>query len=187
MPAQDERNIGKSTFKEKPKGFVGERKPHEPERELLDWSAPARPFKRMNREFWVTIIAMAAIVGLVLFFAEGFMPVILIISIIFLVYVLTTVEPENINYSITNRGIKIGEKTFEWENLIRFWFSKRFDSPLLIVQKYGIPDRLEFVIDQEKKESLRTTLLKYIPEEKMPPSSLDKTVNWFSKKIPGIK
>ncbi|RLC32922.1 hypothetical protein DRH13_00715 [Candidatus Woesebacteria bacterium] len=187
MPAQDERNLGKSTFKEKPKGSVGERKPHEPEKELLNWSAPARPFKRMNREFWVTIIAMAAIVGLILFFAEGFMPVILIISIIFLIYVLTTVEPENISYSVTNRGVKVGEKTFEWENLIRFWFSKRFDSPLLIVQKYGIPDRLELVINQDEKEMLKTTLLKYIPEEKATPSSLDKAASWFSKKIPGIK
>lgn len=186
MSAQDERNTGKSTFKEKPGGPVGERIPHEPEKELLDWSAPARPFKRMNREFWVTIIAMAAIVGLILFFAEGFMPVILIISIIFLVYVLTTVEPEDVNYSITNKGVKIGEKTFEWKNLIRFWFGKRFDSQLLIVQKYGIPDRLELVINPEKKESLKTTLLKYIPEEKVPPSSLDKAVSWFSKKIPGI-
>jgi hypothetical protein len=187
MPAQDERNLEKSTFKEKPKGSVEERKQYEPEKELLNWSAPARPFKRMNREFWVTIIAMAAIVGLILFFAEGFMPVILIISIIFLVYVLTTVEPENINYSITNRGVKIGEKTFEWENLIRFWFGKRFDSPLLIVQKYGIPDRLEFVINQDEKEKIKITLLKYLPEEEASPSSLDKAASWFSKKIPGIK
>ncbi len=187
MSAQDERKIRESTFKEKPKGSVGERKPHEPEKVLLDWSAPTRPFKRMNREFWVTIIAMAAIVGLILFFAEGFMPVILIISIVFLVYVLTTVEPENINYSVTNRGIKIGKTTLEWENLIRFWFSKRFDSPLLVVQKYGIPDRLELVIIQDKKENLKTILLKYIPEEKVPPSSLDKAASWFSAKIPGIK
>lgn len=186
MPAQDKRNLEKSTFKEKPERSVGEKIKHEPEKELLVWSAPARPFKRMNREFWVTIIAMAAIVGLILFFAEGFMPVILIISIVFLVYVLTTVEPENISYSVTNRGIKIGKKTFEWEGLIRFWFGKRFDSPLLIVQKYGIPDRLELVINPDEKENLKTTLLKYLPEEKMSPSSLDKAANWFSKKIPGI-
>ncbi|MBU0572805.1 hypothetical protein KKH23_02260 [Patescibacteria group bacterium] len=186
MSAQDERKSEKSTFKEKPEGSVGEKPRHEPEKELLSWSAPARPFKRMNREFWVTIIAMAAIVGLILFFAEGFMPVILIVSIVFLVYVMTTVEPENIGYSVTNRGIKIGEKTFEWEGLIRFWFGKRFDSQLLIVQKYGIPDRLELVINPDEKENLKTSLLKYLPEEKATPSSLDKAASWFSKKIPGI-
>jgi hypothetical protein len=114
------------------------------------------------------------------------MPVILIVSIIFLVYVLTTVEPENIQYSVTNKGVKIGEKTLEWDGLIRFWFSKRFDSPLLIIQKYGIPDRLEFVINQDEKEIIKTTLLKYIPEEKVPPSTLDKIASWFSDKIPGI-
>ena len=187
MSAQDERNTGEGSFKEKPESFVGEETRHVPEKELLAWSAPARPFKRMNREFWVTIIAMAAIVGLILFFAEGFMPVILIISIIFLVYVMTTVEPEKVGYSVTNRGIKIGEKTFEWEKLIRFWFGRRFDSPLLIIQKYGIPDRLEFVINPEEEESIKTTLLKYLPEEKAETTSLDKVISWFSKKIPGIK
>ena len=187
MSDQEERNIGKSTFTGKPEGVVGEKTKHEPEKELLAWSAPARPFKRMNREFWVTIIAMAAIVGLVLFFAEGFMPVILIISIIFLIYVLTTVEPEKVDYSVTNRGVKIGEKTFEWDKLIKFWFGKRFDSPLLIIQKYGIPDRLEFVINSEEKESVRTTLLKHLPEEKAQATSFDKIISWFSKKIPGLK
>jgi len=187
MSAQDETNIVDSTFKGKPEGVIGEKTKHEPEKELLAWSAPARPFKRMNREFWVTIIAMAAIVGLVLFFAEGFMPVILIISIVFLVYVMTTVEPGKVDYSVTNRGIKIGEKTFEWEKLIRFWFGKRFDSPLLIIQKYGIPDRLEFVINPEEKESIKTILLKYLPEEKAENTSLDKVISWFSKKIPGLK
>ena len=187
MSAQDERNSGESTFTGKPDDGVAEKTRHTPEKELLTWTAPARPFKRMNREFWVTVIAMAAIVGLILFFAEGFMPVILIVSIVFLIYVLTTVEPENINYLITNRGVKIGSKIFEWEMLVRFWFGKRFDSPLLIIQKQGIPDRLELVIDSEKQDEIKTILLKYLPEEKAQDTSLDKMINWFSKKIPGHK
>ncbi|MGB6839060.1 MAG: hypothetical protein WBD86_01430 [Microgenomates group bacterium] len=181
MPAQQEKNNQKGTFKEKKPELK-----YEPERQLLAWTAPSRPFKRMNREFWVTVIAMAAVVGLVLFLVEGFMPVILIVSIIFLVYVMTTVEPGNIEYRITNKGLKIGGKTFEWDFLIRFWFSRRFDSQLLVVQKFGLPDRLELVISPEIKEKLSKTLLDYIPEEKAPPSSLDKAANWFSKKMPGL-
>jgi len=179
MPAEEEKNKEESTFK-------GEGVKQEPEKKIISWVAPSRPFKRMNREFWVTAIAMAAIVGLVLFFAEGFMPVILIISIIFLVYVMTTVEPGSMEYVITNKGVKIGEKTFDWEVFVRFWFGRRFDSQLLIIQKYGIPDRLELVINPEQKEEIETSLLKYIPKEKASPSSLDKAANWLTKKMPGV-
>jgi hypothetical protein len=179
MPAQEEKKKEESTLKR-------EEVKQEPEKEIFSWSAPSRPFKRMNREFWITALAMAAIVGLVLFFAEGFMPVILIVSIVFLVYVLTTVEPEKVKYMITNKGVKLGDKTFNWEVFIRFWFGKRFDSELLIVQKYGIPDRLELVINPEEKQKIEETLLKYLPKEKAPPSSLDKAAGWVSKKMPGV-
>ena len=55
-----------------------------PERELMSWTAPARPFKRRDRQFYVTTFSIAGIVGLILFLAEGFMPVLLIISIVFI-------------------------------------------------------------------------------------------------------
>ena len=88
----------------------------EPERDLVTWTAPARPFKRRDRQFYVTTFAIAGIVSLVLFLAEGAMPVILIISLVFLYYVLSTVEPESIEYKITNRGIKIAGRLTPWQN-----------------------------------------------------------------------
>lgn len=156
-----------------------------PEKDLFSWKAPARPFKRRNREFYVTIFAIAGIVGLVLFLVEGFMPVILIISLVFLFYVLSTVEPENIEYKITNKGIEIAGKRTDWETTIRFWFSKRFDSDLLIVETFSLPGRLELVVEGEDKAKLRETLLDYIPEEKTPPAAIDRAANWFSSKLPG--
>ena len=88
----------------------------EPERNLVTWTAPARPFKRRDRQFYVTTFAIAGIVSLVLFLAEGVMPVILIISLVFLYYVLSTVEPENIEYKATTRGIKIA--VLWWSRLV---------------------------------------------------------------------
>lgn len=180
MPAQEQ----KSTLKET--GSSGqENQKNEPERDLVYWQAPARPFKRRNKEFYVTIIAIAAVVGLVLFLVEGFMPVILIISLVFLFYVLSTVEPEDIEYKVTNKGISIAGRKTEWDPLLRFWFSRRFDSPLLIVETTSLPGRLELVMDEGKKEEIRKALLDHIPEERTPPSGLDRAANWFSKKLPG--
>ncbi len=155
-----------------------------PEKDLFKWIAPARPFKRRDREFWVTVISIAAIAGLILFLIEGVMPVILIISLVFLFYILTTVEPENIEYKVTNRGVKIADKRTDWEAINRFWFSRRFNSELLVVETFSLPGRLEFVINKKDKDGIRKVLKDYVLEEEAPPSYLDKTANWFSKKLP---
>lgn len=156
----------------------------EPEKDLLTWTAPARPFKRRDREFYLTLIAIAGIIGLVLFLIEGFMPVILIVSLVFLFYVLSTVEPENIEYKITNKGIKIVDKRTDWGLMNRFWFSRRLDNELLIVETLGLPGRMELVINPGDKEEIRKALSAYLIEEEAPPSFLDKAANWFAKKLP---
>lgn len=187
MPAQ-ENEKRESTFKKR--DDIAEEGPRpvvvrpEPERVLVSWRAPARPFKRRNREFYVTIIAISAIVGLILFLVEGFMPVILIISLVFLFYVLSTVEPEEIEYKVTNKGIKIADKTTEWAFIARFWFSRRFDNEILVLETSNLAGRLEIVIGQDKKGEIRKHLQSYISEEKTSPSGLDRAANWFAKKLP---
>ena len=54
----------------------------EPERDLVVWQAPARPFKRRDRKFYVTVISLVGAVSLILFLAEGAMPVVLLVVIL---------------------------------------------------------------------------------------------------------
>ncbi len=157
----------------------------EPERDILTWIAPSRPFQRRDRQFYVTIFAIGGIVGLVLFLAEGIMPVLLIIALIFLYYVLSTVEPEKVEYKITSKGVKFASKRTEWQFLNRFWFSKRFGSDLLVIETFQIPGRIEIVINPEIKESLKREISAYIPFEEAPIAGLDRVTNWFSSKLPG--
>ena len=159
----------------------------EPERDLVIWTAPARPFKRRDRQFYVTTFAIAGIVSLVLFLAEGVMPVILIISLVFLYYVLSTVEPENIEYKATTRGIKIAGRLTPWQSLTRFWFGRRFDNSLLIVETPAVPGRIEIVIRPEIKDELKKKISEFIPYEEIPVSGLDKITNWVATKLPGNK
>lgn len=155
------------------------------EKVLYSWNAPARPFKRRNKDFWVTAIAIAVVVGLILFIVEGFMPVILLVALVFLFYVMNSVEPGNIEYKITNYGINMAGKVTEWDRVTRFWFSRRFDNKLLIFETFSLPGRLELVVNDSDIDKLRSALTKYLIEEEAPPSYLDKTANWFSKKLPG--
>ena len=182
-PAKDQ-NPDKSTLNNEPQAVVVRR---EPERDLVVWTAAGRPFKRRDRQFYVTTFAMAGVVSLVLFLAEGFMPVLLIISLVFLYYVLSTVEPENIEYKITSRGIKIADKGTDWQYLNRFWFTKRFDNELIIFDTVLIPGRIELVISPEIKSELKKEITTFIPYEEVPDSGLDKLTNWFASKLPGNK
>lgn len=176
------KNYGDKKKVEKPDDLQNVQKP---EKTLYSWTAPSRPFKRRDRDFWVTVVVITAIIGLVLFFAEGYMPVILIISVIFLYYILSTVEPEKIDYKITNKGIKMGEKLNPWNDIYRFWFTKRFSDQLLVLEANVLGGRLELVIKSSDKNKIQTTLSKYITHEQAPPSAIDKATNWFSKKLPG--
>src|SRR5688572_16539540 len=150
-PATDQ-NPSESTLNTEPQAVVIRQ---EPERDLVTWIAPARPFKRRDRQFFVTTFAIAGIVGLILFLAEGIMPVLLIISLVFLYYILSTVEPENIEYKVTTKGIKISNKLTPWQVLLAFWFTKRFDSELMMIDTAIIPGRMEIVIDPSLKEKLK--------------------------------
>jgi len=171
-----------STLNEKPQAVVVRR---EPEKDLVTWMAPSRPFKRRDRQFYVTTFAIAGIVSLVLFLAEGIMPVLLIISLVFLYYVLSTVEPENIEYKITSKGVKVSGKLTPWGMFNRFWFGKRFDSELLILETLAIPGRIEMVIKADIKDSLKKEISAFVPYEDVPASSLDKLTGWFAGKLPG--
>jgi hypothetical protein len=161
--------------------------PRKPEAEklLFSWTAPARPFKRRDKDFWITVVVITVVIGLILFFAEGFMPVILIISVIFLYYILSTVEPENIEYKITTWGIKMASKLNPWNNMNRFWFTKRFNDEILVLEALTLGGRLEVVIKKPDEEKIKNTLSKYLLHEEAPPSYIDKATNWFSKKLPG--
>ncbi|HTK03684.1 MAG TPA: hypothetical protein VL401_02860 [Alphaproteobacteria bacterium] len=158
---------------------------NEPERDLVVWIAQSRPFKRRDRQFFVTTFAIAGIVGLVLFLAEGLMPVLLIVSLVFLYYILSTVEPEKIEYKVTTRGIKIADKRTDWEYLTKFFFSKRLDSDLIVFGTAAVPGRIEVVINPEIKESLKKEVSVYIPYEEVAETRLEKFINWFAQKLPG--
>jgi hypothetical protein len=172
MESANQQTSSESTFKP------------ELEKDLFTWIAPARPFKRRDKQFYVTTISIAGMVCLILFLAEGAMPVILIISLIFLYYVMSTVSPENIEYKITNKGVKIGTNRTDWQYLGRFWLGKRYDSDLLVFETTYIPNRMELVIKNENKEEIKKILKDYLVEEEISPSKLDKAIEWFSKKLP---
>jgi len=156
----------------------------EQEKELFSWQALARNFSPKPKEFYVTTIAIASVVGLILFLAEGAMPVILLSSLIFLYYVLHSVAPSEIDYKITSWGIRIGGRLTPWSNLLRFWISKKGGSTTLTLATTMLPGRLELIINEVDSEKIKEVLKKYLAEEESPQTLVDKTLNWVGEKLP---
>lgn len=166
--------------------------PHDPEQDvhqvveekvLFAWSAASRPFKRQTREFYITAASIAVLFGLILFLIDGIMPVLLIVAFAFLFYVLSTVEPEKVDYKITSYGIRIANSLNPWENLGRFWFSKRLGSHVLVMEVGGLIGRIELVYDEKDKPEIEKILKKHLLHEEAAPSVLDKGANWVARKI----
>src|SRR3989338_3880293 len=103
---------------------------------IVSWKSPERIFKARSKKFSQEIILAAIAFGE--FFLVG-----VIIALIFVVYVLATSAPGLIEHKITSMGILSGGRPFLWEELDSFWFNKKGEERLLIVQtKLHFPTRL---------------------------------------------
>ena len=106
------------------------------EKDIFAWTQMERPFKRRTREFWLTAIAILVLVSVIFIFIKEFMLVVALLSILFLYYTMSTVEPSTIRYRITNRGIYWGDSRIEWGLLKRFWIKPNLDSEAVFFETY---------------------------------------------------
>jgi hypothetical protein len=155
-----------------------------PEESLFAWSEKSRPFERRSRDFYISLLSVAVLFGLLLFVIEGIMPVILLASLVFLFYVLSTHEPDQVAYEITNKGIRMAGKLTEWSKMGRFWFTDRLNHRLLVIETDVVPGRLELVVNNEVEEKIENILSEYLVNEEVPPSFFDKAASWASKRLP---
>jgi hypothetical protein len=154
-------------------------------RVLYAWEAPSRPFKKRDREFWTTIIAIVFLVGLILFFVREWFLIAAIVSLTFVYYVLSTVEPEKTNYKFTNRGLVYTGETYPWENISQFWFSEKYGQRVINFElRSGLPGRLTLLVGEGDESKIKEILLKYLTEEEAKPNFLDRAADWLQKKVP---
>lgn len=152
---------------------------------LLEWQAPARPYKQRNREYFTTIGAIVFLLAVILLFLKEWLLIGAIISLAFLAYVLASVPPETISYKITTRGIEVAEKQYPWERLGRFWFTKKWGVGMLHIDYWGLPTQLLLVLGSKvKQEELRKQLDKFLYYEKPEKTPIDKAAEWLQKKVP---
>lgn len=153
------------------------------EKSLVGWSAPSRPFVKRDKDFFVMLISVATLFGAILFLIDGIMPVFLVIAIVFLVYVLGTVEPQHIEYEITTWGVKTSGMLHRWDQLGGFWIVEKPSADVLVIHKFAFPGKVEMVLEKSKRDDIEKILEKYLIHQEASSSSFDKAANWVARKL----
>lgn len=156
----------------------------DPEKDLLVWSSPNRPFKKRNKEYYSTIAMIVILVSLILFFAGQFLPIAVVISIAFVSYVLASVPPEKSHHRVTTYGIHTDQQFYYWEEMGRFWFTSKFGQEMVHVEVAKFPGTMTLLLGNQEKEPLKKLFMKYLIHETPLPSFLDKAADWMQEKIP---
>jgi hypothetical protein len=152
---------------------------------VISWKSAVRVFKARSRKYFVKV----ALYGLVFILAaiafSEFFLVGVILALVFVVFVLALAAPEMIEHKITNMGITSGGKAFLWEELDSFWFDKRGDDRLLVVQtKLRFPGRLIILLTNVSDRTLLELLEKHIHFHHGPVHTLfDKWANFLQARI----
>lgn len=153
-----------------------EEKPAEKKKlgKTIEWSAPSRPFKVRNKKYFTTIGVTILVIGLILLLVREFLLIGVIISLAFVSYVLATVKPETVSHRVSDDGVKLGEESFSWEELISFFWSEQWDYKILNINtKKRFPGRLMMLLgEKSNQEELNTVLEHYIQKVEAPKKSV---------------
>ena len=155
-----------------------------PERLILEWVAPSRPFRKRNKQFFTTVLVIALLISLILFFSGQFLPIAMVFSVVFLNYVLAVIPPQDITHKITNFGIEVEGRLYSWQELGRFWFDKKYESVLLQIETAYFPGRLTLVLPEIQKPVVTEILSEVLLQQRPPLSTFEKFAKWFQEKFP---
>ncbi len=154
---------------------------------IFTWKSPVHIYKERTRKYF-TQVALYALVGILAAIAFGeIMLVGVIIAVVFVVYVLATAIPETVEHRINNMGIVSGGKVYLWEDLDSFWFDKKEETRMLVVQTYlRFPTRLIIILNEKISDrALLEALERHLHFHAGPVHTVfDKWAMKLQKKIP---
>lgn len=161
-------------------------RPKEDKREevYLEWASPSRLFKKRDREYFTNVGAIVFLLSVILVFAREFVLIAAVLSIVFLIYVLSTIPPEEVKHKITNLGIESAGTFYRWEQLFDFWFEEQWGQTMLVLRPIMTP-RATILLGSQDRNMVREFIAKHIPFRETPQKTwVDNAASWLTKKIP---
>lgn len=155
------------------------------EMDLLVWRAPERVQKERSKEFFSTVVVLALLVGLIMFFIEGLMPVLVIWAIVFAVWAVSKTPPLEVEHKLTTWGIRSANTLYRYSGMRQAWLEDKDGQRLLRVALARFPWQLNLIIlPEQEKEIKRTLSAMQVPLLKPETTRVDRMVKWLGEKIP---
>jgi len=150
----------------------------------LSWTSPSRLFKKRDKEYFKNIAAIVFLLTIILVFAREFLLIAAVLSIVFLIYVLSTVPPEDVNHRVTNLGIESAGHFYRWEELLEFWFEEQWGQTIMVIRPIMGP-RIILLLGDQDKTAVRERIAPHVPFREQPEKTwVDNAASWLTKKIP---
>lgn len=163
----------------------------EPEYLLMEWLAESRVVRKRSKEYYSSLLVIVLLVSLILFFANQVLLIFVILSMLFITYVLSSVKAETVHHMITTYGIRYRDRLYYWEQLGRFWVRPNGEIDQVHIELPGsvmghiillpaneqspVPVQVEDIVD---------ILGRYLVFEEPLPSQIDRWVEWVERKFP---
>lgn len=156
---------------------------------FFEWEASSRVFESKSRSWFVTVLALSALMMIVLALLQQGLLALMVGAFVFMLYALNKVEPQKISYEILNTGVRADSKLYEWKNLRSFYIQAKGETTLLQLTTFlNLPHRLEIILPKDKVDEVETTLLRYLPYHEEHETDylalVDRAVQFLAPRLP---
>lgn len=153
---------------------------------LLSWSSPSRAYAKWSKRFIVSLVALVTLILLVLIVIQDFLPIAVVLSVVFVYAVLATFPPESVEHKMTTQGISSGQHAYIWNELHSFWFGEKYGQRILFIQtRLRFPRELVILVGDQSEEEVKKMLVKFLPFREIAEQPFfDKFATWLSSLLP---
>lgn len=147
------RKIVEGQIRLEKESFMEDEKPVVQNIKLFEWSAPDRYEFKFNSKPFLIVVVFSLFFILLLAILRNYFLMISIVALLFLVYVTGTTKPQIVKHKITARGFDTGGRLYEWYILKNFYFTKKGEQFMLLVETgLRFPAMLMFLINEKDIE-----------------------------------
>jgi len=154
------------------------------EKTIFEWESFDRPHKKWGKEFYSTVIVLAFLVSIILYFIEGAMPVFVVWGLVFMLWTMGRTEPKKESYAITTWGLKLPDRTYNLSEMSQFWIESKWGSRVLRINLVKAPWHLVVVVNKEEEQDIKNLLLQGVIYQAPPITWMDKAIRWMGEKLP---
>ena len=154
------------------------------EKKIFEWESFDRPHKVWSKEFYSSVVVIAFLVSVILFFIEGLMPVVVVWALVFMLWAMNRTEPKMTVSTMTTWGLRSVDKLYAFSEMSHYWFETKWSTRLLRINLEKAPWHVVFVVNEKDEEKIKEEMNKVVPYMEPAPTAMDKFTKWLGEKVP---